>query len=1034
MEENNSNMSKRKLFLLPALLAALASISLTSCGETKTSSSPTTEDKTTTQETTTSEQPTTSETSVAPVATSITIDNKADFAKVGNRTADIKLSVTTNPAGVAWTAESNNTEVATIIGKFVHFVGAGDVTITVKSGDVSDTVSMSVADVKPVKKTCAEIRAYTAAPETAVFATITGKVLGASTASFIVDDGTGAVLVYVSLPKGYAIGDTVTVEGNIGAYRNVGQIVSTNFAIAKSTETITPSLTAPTEMSATAWNAQPSGYTNTAIKWVKIEGTYVRSGTYDNFTVDGSTKYTGQFASGYDATKWGIEASKNGLPITLEGFIVDIPSTGGGSVLISNLTWKEVKAITSITITDAIKSIGVGSKAQLSVSVNEGALAGATYALAEGADNTVATVSASGLVTGLKAGTVGVVATSTQDTKVVSAAYTVTIVDLPAIVDSTIETVVNADGVLSKLTDVIVKSIGTEKDGSVTKTGSMVVNVEGDEAKTLKIYGLTATNSSLSYVNEKWSYSNDKSFGTLNIAVGDKITIGGFYTAKYGNFSAYFISKYIPPTEYDVTINAVTNGSVSADVLKGVIDTKITLTIAADAGYYLTALTVNDVDVLANLVGNTLVVSMVADGLKVTATFASSEAFVKLSSVTAASTTSSDYLVKVVSLGYNNLFVTDGTAYAWVYQKNIHTLYSVGDIIKLSATITGEYSSALEFVPTAIVKTVAPIDASSLTKVALTATLLDGYVATPAAMPVEVEFDGYIASKNGNTNFVGMEGTTNQLRLNSVAYTYLSNANVGDLIHVKGYLYGKAGTTAVFVNPSVDPIVTANTNSYNVTIEASTNGSVTADVATAIIGADVKLTVAPAEGYKLETLKVNGTDVASTVVENVATVKMVFGGLTVAATFVSSSAAVYGKLSFDFAALAVVSNSDFGTDKGGAASAPAYNTTSSEIRLYIPEGSVDGCSLFTKVATEKAIASLVINAKTKVKATLKVQVSEDGSTWTDDGVINTLTTSYADVSYTLTSTTAKFVKFVTTTTNTGTDQIMLKSLNLTLVA
>ena len=71
---------------------------------------------------------------------------------------------------------------------------------------------------------------------------------------------------------------------------------------------------------------------------------------------------------------------------------------------------------------------------------------------------------------------------------------------------------------------------------------------------------------------------------------------------------------------------------------------------------------------------------------------------------------------------------------------------------------------------------------------------------------------------------------------------------------------GEAITGNTFKMPAKDAVIEATfkKNVYGITVKAAENGTVTADKAKAAIGETVTLTVTPAEGYELDSIKVNG--------------------------------------------------------------------------------------------------------------------------------------------------------------------------------
>ena len=99
------------------------------------------------------------------------------------------------------------------------------------------------------------------------------------------------------------------------------------------------------------------------------------------------------------------------------------------------------------------------------------------------------------------------------------------------------------------------------------------------------------------------------------------------------------------------------------------------------------------------------------------------------------------------------------------------------------------------------------------------------------------------------------------------------------------------GNVRTFLMPAGDVTVTATfkvipPTTYKITVNAATNGAVTSDKTTAAAGETVTLTVTPASGYELNTLKVNNGDVTVTEVStNKYTFTMPAKAVTVAATF-----------------------------------------------------------------------------------------------------------------------------------------------------
>ena len=917
MEENNSSMSKKKFFLFPALLLALTSLSLTSCGETTTSSDISSSSETSSESSSESSSSTSSETDI--VATAITIDNKDDFKDLKTTTDNIMLSVSTTPVGASWTATSSNTDVATILGKWVHFVGGGSSTITVTSGNVSDSVNIVVEDDSALVMTCAEVR-LNQTGTTTTFVQVTGKIIGTTSGSFAISDATGGCLVFKALPSGYAIGDVVTVRGNLGAYRNNGQILSTNFAIEHSTETIVPLLSEPTALTAAAYDALPIGYNNFPMMYVTFDASFAVIDGFNDYKVDGSTK-PGQFASGIENSRWGFGPEKDGAPATATGLFVDTGSGSyGPSLLVTSWVWKTFEDVTSISITTKPTSLGIGSSSQLETTVNAGARNGATYALVDPADSAIATVTADGLITGVSTGTVEVIATSKYPptaTPVVSEPISIEIVAAPEIVTKTVDELTSdVNGVLVKLEDVKIKEI------TDTTYGSMIVTDPTDETKTLTLYGLTKTSSSLTYVDGAWKYKNDKSYASLIAAsplkVGDQITIGGIYSSQYSNFSAYFISKLIPPTLFDVTIaEGIEHGSLTPDVTSAIIDTDIHITIAADEGYMLDTITVNGgANLVSSVVDGVLTTKMVDGGIIVTATFVTieSKAYTPISALAVGN--GIKVLGKVVAIGFGSLYVSDGTGTAWVYKSGVHSLFAIGDIVEVNGNVVA-YGGTIEYSSPTITKVVANKTFADIAPIALTSSNFDEYYTDPVAPTPVTVTDAVVSAFSGNYYILQVQGAEKYIRLNSVVYTYLDGAKVGDFVSLTGYMYSFGTTTVsgtsysyVFICPTVDPTWTANTNSYPVAVATGIDhGTVALNITEGQIGTEVIVTVTPDSDYELATLTNNGTSfIANKNLDGTYFTTILFGGSTIDATFVLKQVDESPKTSLDVTKLGLESS------------------------------------------------------------------------------------------------------------------------------
>ncbi len=123
--------------------------------------------------------------------------------------------------------------------------------------------------------------------------TIKGTVAATYARGFMVNDGTGYILVYLGTPADYSIGDVVSVSGTTTTYSGLHQF--TNSAVVARLEG-TSNFAYPTakEMTGSDMDAYLSSPT---VKYVKVKGTLTLSGNYINLTkVEGSAKASGSIS------------------------------------------------------------------------------------------------------------------------------------------------------------------------------------------------------------------------------------------------------------------------------------------------------------------------------------------------------------------------------------------------------------------------------------------------------------------------------------------------------------------------------------------------------------------------------------------------------------------------------------------------------------------------------------------------------------------------------------------------------------------
>lgn len=283
-----------------------------------------------------------------------------------------------------------------ITGYPLYIAGGSHINFALKSIELTDqpepptTVKGSIAEVKDENKGTPV--------ETA------GVVIGRTDRSYLIDDNTGKILVFgYDMPE-FNLNDYITVSGTIDSYNSQPQIA--NPTVAKSTET-GPSLSNVI----TTWTAtELDAYDFTTNDYVSITGTFELDGNYPILTVAGATK---DVRASYPLESLGLDSSLNGRTLTYKGFMV------GGSGNRAHMIVNEVEVgayddVTSVAIEEPTSTeVYVGGTLQLKATVLP---ATADPAITwETSDDTTATVSATGLVTGVKEGNVTITAKSTAD-------------------------------------------------------------------------------------------------------------------------------------------------------------------------------------------------------------------------------------------------------------------------------------------------------------------------------------------------------------------------------------------------------------------------------------------------------------------------------------------------------------------------------------------------------------------------------------------------------------------------------------------
>lgn len=391
----------RKIILLPLTIAA--SFAMVACGGSNegASSSSSAEQAATTS-------------SVQEEVISIVADKTSVTLKVGE-TALVTATVSgTTNTSKTWT--SQNEAVATVKAGLITAVGVGSTKIVVTSSADASVKAEIAVTVEDVEKTT--IGSITAAKNGL---TLNGIIVAKDSSNgFIIDDGTGAMYVYSSkdiLGSKYTVGSYVSVTGDVFAYyKQCFQMGSydagtkTQHADLKVGDGIgaKPTLKAPVALTSEItknWKQETSPILPKDVGPYTFTAKATVNGSNVSFNIEGETVAIGAY---HYSSEFKFV---NDVTYEITGYSAGYTTHGGTSLLmlISGVEG-QYDPIASVTVSAASNSTFVGGKLQLRSSVAPAAANPKVVWSTN--DETIATIDENGLLTGVKAGTVTVTATS----------------------------------------------------------------------------------------------------------------------------------------------------------------------------------------------------------------------------------------------------------------------------------------------------------------------------------------------------------------------------------------------------------------------------------------------------------------------------------------------------------------------------------------------------------------------------------------------------------------------------------------------
>ncbi len=324
---------------------------------------------------------------------------------------------------------------------------------------------------------------------------------------------------------------------------------------------------------------------------------------------------------------------------------------------------------------------------------------------------------------------------------------------------------------------------------------------------------------------------------------GNDVTITGNKATATMVENGLTVTIAVEANTHDVTIHSSENGTVVADKTTAIVGDKVTFTITPNDDFELDTFKVNGE--AKEVTNNTYEATMVKEGLTVDATFKAIKHAVTINK-NAGGTVTADKLEAITGEDVT-LTVTPDTNY------HLSALYVNGNAVSV-----GESGTVV-------------------VKMVKTGLIVSGIFAKKSA-PITV------TDTKGGTIYT----------------TPTTSAPIGDEVEIEvypdaGYELGKLlvngeevlvedGYAVVeMVEGGLTITATWKELAKTVTIAPCTNGTVTANKEKAAVGESVTFTISPAEGYHLESFKVNGAEVEVT--GNSYVTNMTEAGLSIEATF-----------------------------------------------------------------------------------------------------------------------------------------------------
>ena len=448
-----------------------------------------------------------------------------------------------------------------------------------------------------------------------------------------------------------------------------------------------------------------------------------------------------------------------------------------------------------------------------------------------------------------------------------------------------------------------------EEEGTTTYTLSITASGNGNASYN----STTIKNQTKSFtINEGTSatvsFAPDNGYRIANVKVNNTDVTSSVSNNKYtisnisANTTLSVAFEAIPPTTYTLSITASGNGNASynSTTIKNQTKsftinegTSATVSFAPDNGYRIASVKVNNTNVTSSVSNNKYTISNITANTTLSVTFEAIPVTTYTLSITASGNGYVTYNSTSIRSETRLFTVNEGTSATVLFIPD--SGYRIASVKVNNTNVTSSVSNNKY--------TISNITANTTLSVTFEAIPVTTYTLSITASGNGSAMYNSTTVKNQTKSFTLNEGTSATISFTPdsgyrIASVKLNNTDITSSVSNNKYTISNitANTTLAVTFEAIPP------TTYTLSITASGNGSATYNSTTIKSktqsfdveeGTSATVTFSPDNGYRIASVKVNSTDVTSSVSNNKYTISNITANTTLSVTFEAIPAATY---------------------------------------------------------------------------------------------------------------------------------------------